>query len=180
MELPNKKYKLVYADPPWEYSQKKVGRGYKHGAEQKYNLLSIEDIKNLGITKITKENSVLFLWVTVPLLPYGFEVIKSWGFEYKTSLYWNKKNSLGLGNWFRNNVEQCLIGIRGNVKAFNLQIPNIIEVHPNGHSKKPKCMYPILESLDLDPKIELFARDHREGWDVYGDELNNTMQRLIT
>ena len=175
IEMNGKKYQVIYADPPWGYMQKKVGREYKHGASQKYSVMSIDEIKSLNISNIILDDSVLFLWVTTPLLPDGIDVLRSWGFDYKTSLYWNKKNSLGLGYWFRNNVEVCLVGIRGDVKAFRLQIPNVINEQPKGHSKKPMKMYSIIESLDLKPRIELFARDQREGWDCYGDQLNDTI-----
>jgi len=174
------RFDVILADPPWKYRDSHSGREFKHGSIDKYPTMTLQQICDFPVPKIAMEDCALFLWITVPLLPYGFDILKVWGFEYKTSLYWNKKNSLGLGNWFRNNIEQCLIGIRGNIRAFNLQMPNIIHVQPNGHSKKPRCIYSILESLDLDPKIELFARDRRDGWDCYGNELSNTVQRLIT
>lgn len=135
--------------------------------------MPLEDIMNLPVHDISMEDSVCFLWGTTPLLPEAFEVLKSWGFKYKTAIYWHKTNSLGLGYWFRGQIEICLLGIKGKIKPFRCQKPNIIQSKSRGHSRKPTEMYEIIESLDISPKIELFAREHRTGWDVWGDQVQN-------
>jgi len=88
--------------------------------------------------------------------------------------------SLGMGYWFRGQVELCLLGIRGNVKAFRLQKPNFIQSRVRKHSQKPSEMYGLIDLLEIDSKIELFARERREGWDAWGDQLPATTQTLLT
>src|ERR1700733_12440484 len=93
------KYNLIYADPPWSYTQKSVGRGNKSGANDKYSLMSLSDIKAMPINELTDDNALLFMWATVPLLNQAFELIPSWGFTYKTLIIWEKTGLLGMGNW---------------------------------------------------------------------------------
>jgi len=183
MNLPNKIYKLVYADPPWSYDNVRTGGSFSSGASQKYNTLSLKEICELSVKEIIAKDSVLFLWVTVPLLPYGIKVLESWGFTYKTAIFWRKIMSLGMGFWFRNQVEILLVGIKGKVKAFRLQRANFIQTKVGKHSQKPMEIYGLLETIskkfDLEPKIELFARERREGWDSWGNELPDTIQKLL-
>lgn len=113
-----KKYQVIYADPAWSYSQKSAGRGNKSGAKDKYNTMSIEEIRAMPISGIADENAVLFLWVTVPLLPEALTVIPAWGFTYKTAIFWEKTGLLGMGNWVRGQMEILCVGIRGGVKPF--------------------------------------------------------------
>lgn len=91
MVLPNKKYRMIYADPPWSYDNIRTGRSFKHGAAKKYDVLPLTEICNLPIREIAHRDSVLFLWITVPLFPYGFKVLESWGFTYKTAFFWRKR-----------------------------------------------------------------------------------------
>lgn len=108
MELPKKKYKIIYADPPWSYNDK----GCQGTMANHYKGMNIEDIKGLNISNISSEDSILFLWVTYPMLKEGLEVIKAWGFEYKSIAFqWIKLNKsgkgyfYGLGRWTRGNTE---------------------------------------------------------------------------
>jgi mRNA (2'-O-methyladenosine-N6-)-methyltransferase len=127
-----------------------------------------ETISNMKIKTITDENSVCFLWITVPLLPHGFDILEKWGFEYKTSIFWYKvdpstrRGRLGLGHYFRGMVETCLVGVRGNVKPFACQSPNVIIEAPREHSRKPEAFWDLvnnaLRDKDLEPRIELFCR----------------------
>lgn len=179
-----KKYKIIYADPSWEYENKRTGGSLTSGAQSKYPTMSLEEIKRMDIKKIAHKDSVLFLWITVPLLPNGFEVLKSWGYQYKTSLFWRKIMSLGMGFWFRGQVEVLLIGIKGNVKAFRSQRPNFLQTKAKKHSEKPHEIYGLIEEIsnkfDLNPKIELFVRNRREGWDSWGNEPSETTQKVIS
>lgn len=179
-----KKYKIIYADPPWSYENKKLGRSLNAGAEIHYDTMSLEEIKNLPIHKIRDRDSAIFLWVVVPQLPECFEVLKSWGFEYKTMITWvkSKGNHIhgGLGYWFRGYTEHLLFGIRGNVKAFKCQKKNYI-IHTNmGHSKKPDEFRKLVEvsTYNLTPRIELFARTRIHGWDVFGNDHKLKLQPL--
>jgi len=176
LKLPDKKYKCILADPPWEYDNKNTSGSNSSGACQQYSTMSLDDIKNMSVPEISMDNSCLFLWCTTPLLPYGFDVMKSWGFEYKTTIYWRKIMSLGMGYWFRGQVEVCLFGIKGKMKPFRCQRPNFIQSKVREHSRKPDDLYYIIESIGLNPKIELFARRKRKGWDVWGNDIKEFIQ----
>ena len=180
MEFPNKRYKLILADPPWEYENKTTGGSNDSGACQKYHTMPLDEIKAPPISDIALKDSCLFLWGTTPLLPEAFEVMKAWGFQYKTTIYWRKIMSLGMGFWFRGQVEVCLFGIQGNVPAFRCQKPNFIQTKVRYHSQKPDEMYGLIEDLDINPKIELFAREKREGWDAWGNQVPNHCQKLLS
>lgn len=148
------------------------------GSASKYPVLSLDEIKRLPINLISAPDSVLFLWATTPLLPEAFDVMKSWGFCYKTSLYWEKIAMLGLGFWYRGQVEQLLLGVKGNVRAFRIQKPNLIQSKVRAHSQKPDEMYELIEACGLSPKLELFASTKRGGWDCLGDQIDSQDIRL--
>ena len=118
MNFPDKKYKVLVCDPPWAYKNKKTGGTHKSGSIQKYDVMTFEELAELPIPSISDENSILFLWCTIPMLPTGFDLMKVWEFEYKTSLTWYKENSYGLGYWFRGMVEMLLIGVKGKRKPL--------------------------------------------------------------
>lgn len=172
------KYKLIYADPPWQYDNVTTGRNNTSGAASKYKTMPIEDICEYPLPELASK-SALFLWCTTPLLPYGFKVMGGWGFTYKTAIYWRKIMSQGMGNYFRGQVEVLLVGTKGKLKPFHCQKANFLQTKVRKHSQKPREIYGLLESLNLNPKVELFARERREGWDVQGDELPNTCQTLL-
>ena len=176
MELPKKKYKIIYADPPWSYKDKALAGN--RGACCKYPVMNIEDIKNLPVKDIADDDCVLFLWVTFPKLNECFEVIKNWGFEYKTNAFtWVKKyrngdNFMGMGRWTRANAEVCLLATKGKPKRINAGIRQIIESVPDKHSKKPNIVRDKIVELCGDlPRIELFARNQTDKWDSWGNEV---------
>jgi len=182
--FPDKKYKLILADPPWTYRNKRTGGSMKSGAAQKYETMLLEEICKLDIKSIAMKNSVLFLWGTTPLLPEAFQVMKAWGFKYHTAVVWRKIMSQGLGWWFRTQTEFCLLGTRGKIKAFGCQRPNFFQSKVGDHSSKPSKLHqliePIIRKYDLNPKIELFARgDIREGWDAWGKEVGDHIQKRL-
>ena len=179
MELPNKKYKLILADPPWSYDNLHTGRNMNHGVIDKYLTLSVEELKQFPISNISQDDSYLFMWVTSPLLPEGIEVFKSWGYTYKAAIYWDKDTKGGLGYWLRGCVEICLLGKKGNVPPLRLQYPNIIKQKITKHSQKPNKLYEMIESLNINPKIELFSRNNREGWDSWGNQVPPHCQKLL-
>ena len=176
IRLIKKQYKIIYADPPWEYRNKKTGGSMKSGACQKYSTLSFNKLKRFPIGDIADKNSVLFLWATVPLLPDCIELMQFWGYKYKTALFWRKIMSLGMGFWYRGQVEILLMGIKGKIKAFRIQKSNFIQAKCYKHSQKPDEFYERIENSKLNPKIELFARRKRDGWDVWGNEVNNDIE----
>jgi len=198
--LHSEKYNVIYGDPPWSYEQKKTGRDYKHGAEQKYDVMTNEDIMNLPIWEITEKDALCFLWVTVPLLPEGLATLTAWGFKYKTMLTWRKIMSMGMGYWFRGQCEHLILGTKGTVKAFRQQKANFYESQvfdldechqskAGKHSQKPAHFRELINkavqvSFATPRKLELFARsregmfaDHEyEGWSVYGNQVNNSIE----
>lgn len=191
--FPDKKYQIIYADPPWFYSNgirsgKKDEKG-KHlfytpsttvGA--KYQTQSNEWIKSLNVKDISDKDSFLFLWTTDSHLPVALDVMKSWGFKYKTvGFVWNKKEKSGkqvcyYGAYTMKGTEICLLGIRGKPRKFikSHKIRQLVEVQRDRtkHSQKPdEVRNRIVEFLGDLPRIELFARQRVEGWDAWGNEV---------
>lgn len=144
----------------------------KSGAGSKYTTMTTDEICQLPIKEIADENSVLFLWVTCPMQEEGMKVMQSFGYKYKTKIYWRKIMSLGMGFWFRGQVEECWLGVRGKVKAFRLQVPNFIQTKALKHSEKPEEIRRIIEMTNLEPRIELFATKVFPGWTCIGNEIN--------
>jgi len=177
-EEEERKVEIIYADPPWSYNRN-VGEGI---ASEEYNTMTLDNIKSYLKKKkiIPKDNSILFLWVTFPLLKEGLEVINSWGFKYKTcgfnwiKLNKNKKPFFGIGHYTKSNSELCLIGIKGKgLRILNNTISQIVMTEKDKHSKKPNIIPELITKLvgNKKMKVELFARKKREGWFVYGDEV---------
>jgi len=172
----DKKYNIIYADPPWKY-----WAGGKKNATKHYKCMEINEIYNLGeiIKKISDENCVLFIWVTFPILPESLETIKKWGFKYSTiGFNWVKKNKKsdswfwGLGNWTRSNSEICLLATKGNPKRISRSVHSVIDSRIREHSRKPdEARDRIVELMGDLPRIELFARQHADGWDCWGNEV---------
>lgn len=168
-----KKYNIIYADPPWRYWES----GNKNQSEH-YSTMTIEDICNLPIKDIAADDSVLFLWVTYPILDSAFKVIESWGFKYSTAAFvWVKKNKtadtpfFGCGAWTRANSELCLLATRGSVQRLDATISQVIESPIEEHSKKPDAVRELIERLvGKLPRVELFCRHPADGWDVWGNE----------
>lgn len=175
----DKKYKTIVADPPWSYRNKRTGGSMMSGSEAKYPTMSLDEICGLSIKNIADKDCMLFLWCTTPLLPEGLKVLEAWGFNYKTAVYWRKIMSLGLGFWFRGQCELCLLGIKGKVKAFRLQKPNFIQSKVRKHSQKPEEFWQLIEPVVIDPKIELFSREERVGWDALGFDVGGQDIRKV-
>lgn len=166
-----KKYSIIYADPPWRYTPAVENRKI----ENHYPTMALVDIKNLNIP--SEKNSVLFLWATTGKLPECLDVMKAWGFEYKSSLIWDKV-TMGMGYWFRGQHEFLLVGTKGKFSppAQPLRIRSVYKETRTKHSKKPNKIAELIESWYPDySKIELFARDKKEGWDVFGNEVENSI-----
>jgi len=174
-----KKYKIIYADPPWQYRvYSKKGQG--RSAENHYHTMNIKDIMALPVDKIADKDCILFLWITFPCLKEGIEVMERWGFKYKTCGFnWVKRNKkkntyfMGLGFWTRSNSEVCLIGTKGQPKRVSKSVPQICDARIMEHSKKPaEIRERIVELCGELPRVELFARDKVKGWDSLGDEID--------
>ena len=173
----DKKYNIIYADPPWSYKDKALSGN--RGACCKYPVMSIDDICNLPVKDIADEDCILLMWVTMPKLNECFKVIEAWGFEYKTSAFtWVKKNKksgslfMGMGRWTRANAEICLLATRGKPKRNSASVHSVILSSIEEHSKKPnEARERIVELCGDLPRIELFARQYAEGWDCWGNEV---------
>ena len=171
----DKKYNIIYADPPWRYQDRKC-----NGAcEFHYNTMKIDEICNLPIQKITEKDSVLFLWCTYPMLQEALQLINAWGFRYKTiGFQWVKQNKsgngffFGLGRWTRGNTECCLIATKGKPKRINNSVSQLSVSPIQAHSQKPsETRDRIVQLLGDLPRIELFARQTADGWDCWGNEV---------
>lgn len=178
----DKKYNIIYADPPWQYNDKMKMRGAHgmiRGAESFYNTMSLEDIKQLPINSISDGNAILFMWITMPLLNKAIETMEAWGFKYKTCGFcWikrtkNGKIHLGMGHYTRGNAELCLIGIKNKKPKFQTRsLSQVVESEIRKHSQKPdEIRDKIVELCGNLPRIELFAREHADGWDCWGNEV---------
>jgi N6-adenosine-specific RNA methylase IME4 len=173
----DKKYNIIYADPPWSYRDKALAGN--RGAGCKYPVMSTGDIAQLPINKITHDDCALFLWVTMPKLNECFDLIEKWGFTYKTcGFIWVKKNKksnsnfMGMGRWTRANAELCLFATKGKPKRVSASVRSVVESPIEAHSKKPDIIREkIVELMGDLPRIELFARQHAEGWDCWGNEV---------
>ena len=172
----DKKYKVIYADPPWSYN---VWSGKGKTAANHYDCMKKEDISNLPVGNLADKDCILFLWVTFPCLREGLEVMKEWGFEYKTcGFVWVKKNKKsdswfwGLGYWTRANAEICLIGTKGKPDRKSRSVHQVVDSRIREHSRKPDEVRDRIVHLCGDvPRIELFARQSVEGWDCWGNEV---------
>jgi N6-adenosine-specific RNA methylase IME4 len=172
--LPVKRYGVIYADPPWRFEPYSRITGMDRAAENHYPTSSLAEIKALDVKSIVTADCVLFLWATVPMLPQALEVMKAWGFEYKSHAIW-AKDRVGTGYWFRNQHELLLVGTRGHVPApaMGTQWPTLIHALVRRHSEKPEVFREMIESyFPTLPKIELHARGPiaRPGWDAWGPE----------
>ena len=175
----DKKYNIIYADPPWEYKQK----GSRGTAVNHYEVMTTDDICKLPIMNIKTDDAICFMWATFPNIDQALKVMQEWGFKYKTaSFVWVKKNKKsntnfwGMGAYTRANAEICLIGISKKTKAKQCVKSNavhqIVESPIEAHSKKPdEVRQRILQLLGDLPRIELFARQYADGWDCWGNEV---------
>ena len=175
-----KKYSIIYADPPWAYrTYSKKGQG--RSAESHYPTMSIEDIKALPVGELADKDCALFLWITFPCLYEALEVLEAWGFSYKTVAFvWvkqNRKNDdlfTGMGYWTRANAEICILATKGHPRRVNAGVRQVILSHVEEHSKKPdEARDRIVQLMGDLPRIELFARQSPEGWDVWGNEVES-------
>lgn len=176
-----KPHGILTADPPWPFKDKLPGA--KRGARKNYKLLSIDDICRFPLPPL-KDDAILFMWRVSAMVPEAYEVVKAWGFRFKSEIVWQKltktgKPWFGMGRIVRASHETCLVAVRGKPKIKSLSIRSVfsakVPVDEQGkyiHSAKPEEFYRlIVEKLHAGPYAELFARRHRDGWSCFGDEL---------
>jgi len=174
-------YDVIYADPPWKQKRGCPFGKSGNSLDLEYPTMTVNEIRNLKVKDICSENSVLFLWVTNKYIEDSFSIVKSWGFKKSSLLTWCKKPmGLGLGGAFVQTTEYLIYARRGSLKPTKRIDSTWFQVNrQNRHSKKPDFFADMIVDMFGDLKrIELFARDKKEGWDVFGNEVFSDIEDL--
>lgn len=175
----DRKFSTVLADPPWRFQNRTGKMAPEHRRLSRYGTMTIETIMSLPVNEAVRDTAHLYLWVPNALLPEGMQVLRAWGFEYKTNLVWHKvrkdggSDGRGVGFYFRNVTELVLFGVRG--KSARTLAPgrrqvNLLATQKREHSRKPDEFYEIVEDCSPGPYLEMFARGTRPGWTAWGDQ----------
>jgi N6-adenosine-specific RNA methylase IME4 len=177
--LGSNRYHTILADPPWQFQNRTGKMAPEHRRLNRYGTMDLEAIKALPVADFADEPAHLYLWVPNALLPEGLEVMRAWGFDYKSNLIWYKTrkdggpDGRGVGFYFRNVTEIILFGVRGK-KARTLQPGrtqvNVIAKQKREHSRKPDEAYELIEACSPGPFLEMFARGSRPGWSTWGNQ----------
>lgn len=173
------RFKTILADPPWQFQNRTGKMAPEHRRLNRYATMKLPDIMELPVAEVAEEPSHLYLWVPNALLPEGLEVMRAWGFEYKSNIVWEKvrkdgqPDGRGVGFYFRNVTELLLFGVRGG--NYRTQAParsqvNLIRSQKREHSRKPDEIFDVIQSCSEGPYLELFARGHRPGWALWGNQ----------
>ena len=179
MWLNGQKFHTILADPPWQFTNRTGKVAPEHRRLSRYATMDLPQIKALPVDQACEDTAHLYLWVPNALLPEGIEVLKAWGFVYKTNLIWHKirkdggPDGRGVGFYFRNVTEIVLFGTRGKnarTLAPGRRQVNFLATQKREHSRKPDELYPLIEACSPGPYLELFARGARPGWTVWGDQ----------
>ena len=162
-------FPVLYADPPWRYSDAEPSRR----VENHYPTMALDEIKALGSDLPATEDAVLFLWATSPKLLDALEVMKAWGFDYKTCAV-STKDKIGMGYYFRQQHELLLVGTRGSLRCPDPEdrASSVIAAPRGLHSAKPPIVYEVIETMyPTAERVELFARQERDGWASWGNQV---------
>jgi len=171
-------YSTILADPPWQFQNRTGKMAPEHKRLLRYSTMTFEEILELPVGRLAAAKSHLYLWVPNALIAEGLEVMKRWGFTYKSNIVWHKirkdggSDGRGVGFYFRNVTELVLFGVRGGMRTLKpgrTQV-NYLATRKREHSRKPDEFYDIIESCSPGPYLELFARYKRLGWDQWGNE----------
>lgn len=178
----NTKFRTILADPPWRFSNRTGKIAPEHARLSRYETMSVAEIGALPISELVAEPAHLYLWVPNALLPEGLQVLRAWGFEYKTNIVWHKirkdggSDGRGVGFYFRNVTEIVLFGTRGrNARTLSpgRRQVNLTASRKREHSRKPDELYKIIEACSPGPYLEIFARGLRAGWACWGKEASS-------
>lgn len=181
-EVKERDFYTVLADPPWRFQNRTGKMAPEHKRLNRYPTLTLEDIKSIPVKDVIGKQAHLYLWVPNALLLEGIEVLKAWGFEYKSNLIWHKvrkdggPDGRGVGFYFRNTTEMILFGVKG--KKVRTLAPgrsqvNIIRTMKQEHSRKPDEVYELIERCSPPKRLELFARSTRKGWKTFGNQADD-------
>ena len=165
-----KQFSTIYADPPWKYSNQAT----RSATDNHYDTMTVKDIANLPVPELTTDNAHLHLWTTNAFLPESFKIIEAWGFEYKSIFVWVKPQ-MGIGNYWRVSHEFMLFGLKGKQPFLNRGQMSWQKINRTKHSKKPEEIAQTIEKTSPGPYLELFGRQTRPGWTVWGNEIERTL-----
>lgn len=179
-------FRVLLADYPWSYDDEGTGGTQISSASSKYPVLQLPELFALPVTSVMQANWIGFLWITTPMkFEVGPRLLRALGLRYATTVYWHKTPGLGMGHWFRGNMEELIVGVSGDVPAFSCQLPNVIQhparwTQPNGepseHSQKPDVFHDLIEKATGEASsrrnLELFARREKPGWRTMGGDLS--------
>lgn len=177
-QAPTKRYRTLVADPPWRYDVKPPEGGTD------YPTMTQQELLSLPVGLWADDNAHLYLWTTNSFLVDAHQLVKAWGFDFKTLITWVKRNPandrwIGMGYYFRGVTEHVLFATRGKLPVLNKDAANLIEgpeegqsfYAPHGqHSEKPSSFYDMVEHMSPGPYLDVFARKQRFNWDTFGNE----------
>ena len=176
------RFRTILADPPWQFQNRTGKMAPEHKRLNRYGTMTLDDIKSLPVADVAADPAHLYMWVPNALLPEGIEVLRAWGFQYKSNIVWHKirkdggSDGRGVGFYFRNVTEILLFGIRGKnarTEAAGRRQVNMIETRKREHSRKPDEQYDLIEGCSEGPRLEMFARGPRLGWTVWGNQADD-------
>ncbi|MGA3028242.1 MAG: MT-A70 family methyltransferase [Bryobacteraceae bacterium] len=160
--LPTGPFQVIVADPPWRYES---------GNDLPYPTMDIEEIKAMPVRDLADENATLWLWTTNAHLRVAFDIVESWGFEYRTLLTW-VKDRMGTGEWLRGQTEHCMLAVRGKPVFLHGNHSTVLEAARREHSRKPEEFYSLVDATCPGGKLELFCRKQRHGWRAFGNDIS--------
>ena len=174
------RFGAIMIDPPWRFQNRTGKVAPEHRRLARYETMAVDELARLPVGALAQAKSHIYLWCPNALLAEGLQLLKAWGFTYKTNLVWYKvrkdggPDGRGVGFYFRNVTELVLFGVRGKLRTLapGRRQTNIIVHRKREHSWKPPTLYNIIEDCSPGPFLELFARDRREGWSSWGDEVD--------
>ena len=183
-DLEWKRFRTILIDPPWRFQNRTGKMAPEHRRLHRYETLSFEEIARLPIATVAEETCPLYLWTPNALLPNALQIMEAWGFQYKTNLIWyktrkdNGPDGRGVGFYFRNVTEILLFGIKGSMRTLppGRRQVNLVAQRKEEHSRKPMEFYEIIEACSPNPRLELFARQRRDGWTQWGDEVDSYVE----
>ena len=171
---PSGNFSVIAIDPPWDYSEKGGTNNSNYDQDGNrgqvdYPTMTLEQIKNIELP--AKEDSVIFLWTVHAFLEDAFELLRNWGFTYKATMVWDKEK-MGMGRNIRLQCEFCLLATKGNPIIQGSATRDIMREPRRQHSRKPECFYELVETITIGNRLDYFSRENRNGWSVYGADLN--------
>jgi N6-adenosine-specific RNA methylase IME4 len=178
----SQRFGTILCDPPWQFQNRTGKIAPEHKRLSRYGTLHLQDIISMPVSKVASRTCHLYLWCPNALLAEGLNVMRAWGFQYKTNLVWHKvrkdggSDGRGVGFYFRNVTELILFGVRGpnarTLKPGRTQV-NYLSSRKREHSRKPDEQYALIESCSRGPYLELFARGERAGWTGWGNQADD-------